>query len=102
MDFNSIKEGEFSLVYLSRDECSVCHVLLPKVEELIKKYPKGSICTIDLDEKPEAAGTFMVFSIPALIVYSKGKELYRGARFFNFEELETKIDRYYDAIFREE
>lgn len=101
MEFKKIKEEEFSFVYLSRKDCSVCHVLLPKIRELAYKYPKGVLKTIDLDEEPKAAGEFMAFSIPVLIVYSEGKELYRGARFFNFKELEDKLDRYYSAIFDE-
>lgn len=99
MELSKIKEGDFSFVYLSREECSVCHVLLPKVEDLATKYPESTMTAIDLNNTPEAAGEFMVFSIPALIVYSRGKELYRGARFFNFGELEDKLDRYYSAIF---
>ncbi len=99
MELKEIKKEKFSFVYISRDDCSVCHVLLPKLKKLSEKYPKGDFVEIDLEANPQAAGEFSVFSIPAFIVYSEGKELYRGARFFNMGELEEKLDRYYSAIF---
>ena len=40
----------------------------------------------------------MIFTVPALLVYSEGKEILRVARFFNFKEIEEKLDRYYEAI----
>ncbi len=99
MELKEVKKGKFSFVYISRDDCSVCHVLLPKLKKLSERYPKADFIVIDLEVVPQAAGEFSVFSIPALIVYSEGKELYRGARFFNMGELEEKLDRYYSAIF---
>lgn len=99
MNLNKLKNREFSFIYFSREECSVCHVLLPKIKELSTRYDKNSFKKIDLDKFPEAAGEFMIFSIPALLVYSQGKELYRGARFFNLNDLQEKLDRYYNSIF---
>ncbi len=99
MELKEIKKGKFSFVYISRNDCSVCHVLLPKLKKLSEKYLDADFLQIDLEINPQAAGEFSVFSIPALIVYSEGKELYRGARFFNMGELEEKLDRYYSAIF---
>lgn len=99
MNYIQLKDKEFSFIYLSREECSVCHALLPKIKKLASDYPKGEFTHIDLDDHPLAAGEFMVFSIPALLVYSGGKELYRGARFFNMKELKERLDRYYNSIF---
>lgn len=99
MNLKELKKGKFSFVYISRDDCSVCHVLLPKIKKVSEKYSEGKFTKVDLGAYPQAAGEFSVFSIPALIVYSEGKELYRGARFFNMGELEEKLDRYYSSIF---
>ena len=40
-----------------------------------------------------------MFTIPAILVYSEGKEILREARFFNFKEIENFLDRYYKMIF---
>ena len=99
MNLKELKKGKFSFVYISRADCSVCHALLPKVKKVSEKYSEAEFAKIDLGAHPQAAGEFSVFSIPALIVYSEGKELYRGARFFNMGELEERLDRYYNSIF---
>ena len=59
----------------------------PKFLKLSEKYKRSKFISIDLDKTPHAAGEFSVFSIPALLIYSEGKELYRGARFFNILEI---------------
>lgn len=99
MNLKELKKGKFSFVYISREDCSVCHALLPKIKNVSEKYPEGEFIKIDLEVYPQVAGEFSVFSIPALLVYSEGKELYRGARFFNMGELEERLDRYYSSIF---
>ncbi len=99
MNLKELKKGKFTFVYVSGGSCSVCHALLPKMKKVSEKYPEGEFIEINLEVYPHAAGEFSVFSIPALIVYSEGKELYRGARFFNMGELEEKLDRYYTSIF---
>jgi len=99
VELKELKKKKFSFVYISRDDCSVCHALLPRIKKLSEKYPEAEFNRIDLEELPQAAGEFSVFSIPALIVYTETRELYRGARFFNMGELEDRLDRYYNSIF---
>ena len=43
----------------------------------------------------------MIFSVPALIIFSKGRELYRSARFLNLQEIEQILSNYYTEIFKE-
>lgn len=35
-----VNEEMLSIVYVSRPGCSVCHGLLPQVEDLLADYPK--------------------------------------------------------------
>jgi len=99
MNYSQYKEGKFSFVYLSQEQCSVCSVTKPVFENLAKKYEGSSFVHIDLNINEDAKGYFSVFTIPAILVFSEGKELLREARFFNFGEIEAKLDRYYEMIF---
>jgi len=99
MNYNQFKEGKFSFVYLSQEQCSVCSVTKPIFENIAKKHEGSSFVHIDLNVNEDAKGYFSVFTIPAILVFSEGKELLREARFFNFGEIEAKLDRYHEMIF---
>jgi len=90
-----------SLFYFSRPDCGVCKAIRPKVEQLTESYPQLSSYYVDLDSVPEAAGTFSIFTIPAVLVYANGKETVREARYFSIYELEERIERYYRMLFSE-
>jgi len=99
MDYEKLKEGKFSFVYLSKEECNVCSVTKPMFEDMASRFKDSTFVHIDLNVNEDAKGYFSVFTIPAILVYSEGKELVREARFFNFEELEKKLERNYKMIF---
>lgn len=86
-----ISSHEFSFLYISRDNCSVCHALLPKVKEMLKKFPKIELAYINADRLPEISGRLSVFTVPALLLFVEGKEYIREARFVRLRELENKI-----------
>lgn len=101
VSLKKLKNRKFIFIYLSKKSCSVCTAMKPKIIDLSDKYKYSDFIAIDLDEIQNAAGEFLVFSIPALLIYSEGKELYRGARFFNMKDIEKKMDYYYSLIFNE-
>ena len=99
MEYEELKMKKFSFIYLSQEECSVCSVTKPIFEEHASKYENATFTHIDLNTNEDAKGYFSVFTIPAILVYSEGKEILREARFFNFKEIEKNLDRYYKMIF---
>jgi thioredoxin-like negative regulator of GroEL len=95
-----IQQNEAVLFYCSAPSCGVCKSLKPKVIELVQShFPNLPMYYVDIDAIPEARGQLSVYSVPAVLVYFKGKELIREARTFGIMELGAKIDRYYSMIF---
>jgi len=94
-----ISENPMTLLYLSRPDCGVCTAIRPKVEELLKQYPRINPGYIDLERVPEAAGRFSVYTIPAILVYAEGKETVREARYISMDDLEARIARPYGFLF---
>ena len=62
--------------------CGPCRMVVPMVEEIAKERPDIKVGKINVDENPELAKQFGVFSIPTLVVMEKGKILRQeqGAR----------------------
>ncbi|UOR13465.1 thioredoxin family protein [Halobacillus amylolyticus] len=91
---NVINEELLSLVYISSRGCSVCHSLLPQIEKLLEEYPRFTSIHVDVNEVKMIAGRYTVFTVPAVIVFSEGKELFRKARFVPMEELNQQLAKY--------
>lgn len=70
------------LVDFYADWCGPCRMLAPIVEDLANSNPEYFVCKVNVDEEPELAKEFGVFSIPTLVVLDGGDEIARstGAR----------------------
>ncbi|WP_144461202.1 thioredoxin family protein [Siminovitchia fortis] len=88
-----INENQLTLLYISRPDCSVCHGLLPQVEELLEEFPSIVSMQADADEIPEIAGKYSIFTVPALLLFVNGKESIRKARFVPIGELRRQLEK---------
>ncbi|MCA0172419.1 thioredoxin family protein [Bacillus sp. RAR_GA_16] len=88
-----IEQNQLYFLYLYGTHCSVCHALLPQVEEVLENFPQIKREKLNVHEIPEAAGAFSVFTIPVLLLYVEGKETIREARFVNIESLRSSLQR---------
>jgi thioredoxin 1 len=94
-----IKNNTIAMLYFTSEGCNVCGGLLPKIEEMLLKFPKIEMRKIAVDKFTEAAGQYSIFTLPGILVYIEGKEIIREARFISVEILETTIDRYYELLY---
>ena len=76
-----INTGEPVLIYFSGENCSVCKVLKPKIEqEVIKNFPKFKLYEVKTDIYKELTSQFTVFSIPTVLIFFDRKEFKRYGR----------------------
>lgn len=88
------------LAYFSTDQCNVCKVLKPKVEELLTThFPQIKMLYVKSDKLPEAAAQNRVFAAPTILVYFDGREYIRKSRNIGVGELKKEIERPYSMIF---
>ncbi|WP_207652834.1 thioredoxin family protein [Anaeromicrobium sediminis] len=78
--------------------CSVCHDLLPKVEDMLLPYPEIKSARIEMIKLPEASGKSSIFTAPTILLFVDGKEMIRESRFISVRQLEDKIHRYYSIL----
>ncbi|MFC4559506.1 thioredoxin family protein [Virgibacillus kekensis] len=96
-DVNQFIEGHpLTLLYISRPNCSVCHGLLPQVQDLLGHYPNVQSGHINAAEVEEIAGRFDIFTVPVILVFFEGKEYIREARIVHMDLFEQKLQRLYD------
>lgn len=95
-----IEEEQAILFYFSHEQCSVCKVLKPKIEELLENFfPKMKMYYVDTVNSPLIAGQERIFAVPTLIIFFEGKEYIRKSRNIGLDELRREIERPYGFIF---
>jgi len=92
------KEG-LTFLYISRDNCSVCHALFPQVIDLLKHYSKIKLGSVKADDVEEVASYFSIFTVPVLLFFLDGKEMLREARIVHLDLLEEKINKMYLGVY---
>ena len=99
-EFLKLKEEPAVLTYFSTKTCSVCHVLKPKVAELLNaEFPKMKMGSVKSDELPEVAAQNRIFTAPTILVFFEGHEYIRKSRAISVHELQQEIERIYSMIF---
>ncbi|MBN6187192.1 thioredoxin family protein [Aneurinibacillus sp. BA2021] len=65
---------------------------------MLEKFPLIAGATARIDDIPELAGRFSVFTAPVVLLFAEGKEIVRKARFIVMDELEADIRKYYELL----
>ncbi|MCX7903135.1 MAG: thioredoxin family protein [Caloramator sp.] len=94
-----ISTNQMVVLYFTVEGCNVCKVLLPKIEEMLQRYPNVKLAKIDVSKTLEAAGAYSIFAYPTMLLFIEGKEYARESRYVSVEGFEETIRRYYDLIF---
>ena len=70
----------------------------PKVEGILGKYPEIKSVYIDVEQSPEIGIKHSIFTIPAILFFTEGKETIREARYISIKDIDMKVSRYYELI----
>ena len=96
---NSINTGNPVLIYFSGENCSVCKILKPKIEEEISKnFPLFDLLEVQTDLHKEITSHFTVFSIPTMLVFFDKKEFFRRGRNMSVSMFMEEIKRPYNLM----
>ncbi|GAB1155089.1 thioredoxin family protein [Paenibacillus illinoisensis] len=92
-----IQQYKLTFLYVSRQECSVCHALLPKIKELLQPYPSIVLGHIDANQVEEVASKFLIFTVPIMLILVDQKEVVRADRFVRLERLAEQLQQIYSS-----
>jgi len=75
--------------------CGPCKTQAPMLEELAEKIGDAAkIIKVDIDKNPQAASQYQVRSVPTLIVFKKGKVLWRQSGVVPTHQLQKVLLQY--------
>lgn len=69
--------GRPVLVDFWADWCHPCHLIAPELEALANDQPAFKVAKLNIDEEPDTASAYGVFSIPTLVLFAGGREVTR-------------------------
>ncbi|TVQ38711.1 MAG: thioredoxin [Spirochaetaceae bacterium] len=78
-------------IFFLRTDCAVSADALPRVSRMLKRFSDVVGCRFNIDDDPAAAGRYLVFDTPAVIVYFKGKPVIRQSG-------GVAVNQIYDAL----
>ncbi|MXO80326.1 thioredoxin [Paenibacillus sp. OT2-17] len=93
-----IQNNRLSMLYVSQEDCNVCHAIYPKLKELLNNYPEIKLAHIDAGQVEAVAGKLLIFTVPTIILFFDQKEYLREGRFVQFEQLEARLEQLYNAV----
>jgi hypothetical protein len=94
--FKEASNRDLILVLAKTHTCNVCqstHQLLERNVPLLGQIKSYQIYVDDLDEY---RGEAMIFSVPTVIIYEKGKEILRTSRFIDTTKINRLLALYLD------
>ncbi|EGQ2879855.1 thioredoxin family protein [Staphylococcus pseudintermedius] len=95
-----VANHQIAVVHVSRDNCSVCHAVLPRIQELVARYEGVALGNVSADDVPEIAGALSIFTVPVDIIFLEGKEMHREGRFIDLERIESQLNTIYEGVKR--
>src|SRR5436190_14677858 len=81
------------LVDFSAEWCEPCKWVLPVLDEVEKKFSgKLKLHMVDIDQHTELARTLHILSVPTLVLYQNGKEIWRMRGFDSASVITSQIN----------
>jgi thioredoxin 1 len=75
--------------------CGPCRALAPTIEELAEEYAgKVLVGKLDVDENPNTAEKFNVYSIPTMVVFNDSMEVERFVGLCPKKNIQTLLEKY--------
>lgn len=68
-----ISDNDKVLVDFFATWCGPCQMLTPVVEKVSKDHPELLVIKVDVDQAPELAAMYTIFSVPTLQYFENGK-----------------------------
>lgn len=94
-----LKKNDMIMIYFGNRSCGVCSVILPKLESMLKYFPRIEFVYVEIQSMSKLSANYGVYTSPTILLYIQGKETLREAGIISLTQLESKVARYYELFF---
>jgi len=92
-EVNTFLEGNEKVILQCKTHtCSVCLSVEAKMNKDKDLYIGWSIAHVYVDDLPLFRGEHSVYTVPTVLMFLEGKEIYRTSRFIEFDRLAYFVD----------
>ncbi len=91
--FQELLNGETPvLVDFSAEWCGPCKMMAPELKKFAAMHSDDlKVIKVDIDKNPQAAQAYQVQSVPTLILFKKGRQLWRQSGAMSASQLSAAI-----------
>ncbi|MFP4068290.1 MAG: thioredoxin family protein [Spirochaetaceae bacterium] len=90
----AIHVHEAVAVLFTRDDSPESVDLKPRVRRLLRRFPNIRLYHVGVDRHPTAASEFLVYEVPTIIVYYRGKPFLKHVGGFYLPDLREELGRF--------
>ncbi len=95
-----LQQNDAIILYLYNNICGVCKTLQPKIEELVRQeFPNIKVIPVNAEENRELAAQLRMLSVPGIILYMVGKEVFRSNGLIALGDFAQRVRRPYEMMF---
>lgn len=93
-----VADNRFCLLYIQAPDCGLCSIMLDKIKAVARRFEQLESVRTELLVVPQVAGEFLVASAPTVLLFAKGKEVYRAGTFIDVTTLEKVLDNWNENL----
>jgi len=90
---NEVSSASISIVEFFSNDCSVCKMLLPVLEELSLKHTNKKFFKVNTQQNMQLCMTHRVLSLPTTLIFKGGSVVERISGFKNKNEIEQILSK---------
>ena len=79
------------LVDFSAEWCGPCKMMAPELKRFANENKNIRVLKVDIDKNPASANEFNIQGVPTLILFKKGKVMWRQSGAMNAQQLSAAI-----------
>ncbi len=88
---NGVINKEFSMIIAKSTTCGACQTIIPNLKSNVKNIDKIPLYEVYVDEFDQFRGEHLIFAVPTVLIFSKGKELLRESRYIDYSKITRLI-----------